>query len=142
MRVTVDLDSPSIWKMVWYAMKGSILLRKLPEIRKTSKGWHLIFRNLPITEEESLNYRRKLGDDPNRILLDSICKKKIKQVLFTEKETIYYGGLPASWIGGKGILKTCPKCGKEIIKSEKRWRIDEKRVVVFHNDDMCYFELG
>jgi hypothetical protein len=142
MRVTVDLDSQSIWKMVWYAMKGSILLRKLPEIRKTSKGWHLIFRNLPITEEESLNYRRRLGDDPNRILLDSICKKKIKQVLFTEKETIYYDGLPAGWIGGKGILKTCPKCGKEIIKSEKRWRIDEKRVVVFHNNGVCYFELG
>jgi len=98
---------------------------------------------LPITEEESLNYRRRLGDDPNRILLDMLCKKKIKQVLFTEKETIYYGGLPAWWIKkGGDILKECPKCGKEIVRSEKRWRIDEKRVVVFHNDGMCYFELG
>jgi hypothetical protein len=125
-------------------MKGSILLKKLPyKIRKTSKGWHVAWHLLPITEEESLNYRRRLGDDSNRILLDSICKKKIKQVLFTEKETIYYGGLPAWWIkkGGE-ILKECPKCGKEIIKSEKRWKIDEKRVVVFHNDGVCYFELG
>jgi hypothetical protein len=143
MRVTVDLDSQSIWRMVYYAMKGVILLKKLPEIRKTSKGWHLIFRSLHITEEESLNYRRRLGDDPNRILLDMLCKKKIKQVLFTEKETIYYGGLPAWWIkkGGE-ILKECPKCGKEIVRSEKRWKIDEKRIAVFHKDSVCYFELG
>jgi hypothetical protein len=129
-------------KIVWCIIKGTILLKKLPyKIRKTSKGWHVAWHLLPITEEESLNYRRRLGDDPNRILLDSLCKKKIKQVLFTEKETIYYGGLPAGWIGGKGILKVCPRCGKEIIKSEKRWKIDEKRVVVFHNDGVCYFDL-
>jgi hypothetical protein len=144
MRVTSDIDGNAL-RMIYYAIKGTILLRRIPHIRRTSKGWHLIWHNIPnITEEESLKYRMMLGDDEKRIALDMLCKKKIKQVLFVEKETIYYNGLPAWWIGGKReIMNICPKCRKRIVRSEKRWKIDEKRIAVFHEDgSICYFPLA
>lgn len=137
MRVTVDIDNDSVSKMLFCLVKGIILCRRLPyKIRKTEKGWHLIWKGLNIDEEKSMEYRRILGDDPNRIKLDK-NSTRIKQVLFTEKQVFYYGGIFPKWIKNKGweAVKVCPKCGKEVKFSEKRWMKDEKALIIYHTDE-------
>jgi len=58
-------------------------------IYRTRHGYHLIFSDVqregrPITEDESLEIRRKLNDDQNRIFLDSHTGR-LHQVLFSQK---------------------------------------------------------
>lgn len=137
MRVTVDIDERSLFKMLCVAVRGSILCGRLPfKIRRTERGWHLIWKGLNISEAESIKYRKILGDDPNRIKLDEECTKRIKQVLFTEKQIFYYEGISPEWIGkeGKTPIKICPFCGKEVEKSEKRWTLEEKKIIIYHKD--------
>lgn len=137
MRVTIDLDDNSTLKMIWTAIKGTILCRKLPyKIRKTERGWHLIWKGLKISEEESIEYRRRIGDDENRIKLDEECSKRIKQVLFCEKKVFYYDGIFPMWIGKEGRegIKTCPLCSREVKMSEKRWTEKDKKVIIYHTD--------
>lgn len=72
-------------------IRGSFLNGKLPaEIWRTSKGYHLIWRGLDISTEESYRRREMLGDDPNRIRLDKSSPKRIGQVLFSEKKRTYF----------------------------------------------------
>ena len=91
MRVTVDLDTHNILKVVWTIVKGIIICKRLPyKIRKTKKGWHICFRGLDIDEETMFRYRKMLGDDENRIRLDRLSEKRLKQVLFKEKVVYVY----------------------------------------------------
>lgn len=59
------------------------------EIYRTRRGFHIIWKDLPITFEQSLRYRKLIGDDKNRIALDKDCPEKPKQVLFTKKTVKY-----------------------------------------------------
>ena len=91
MRVTVDLDRKSISELMTVLVKGSVLCRKIPSnIRRTRKGYHLIWRGLPIDEQKMYLLRFRLHDDRNRIRLDILSPKRIKQVLFSEKRTVYF----------------------------------------------------
>jgi len=75
----------------WYRIAmGCILMRKLPEVRVTTKGLHLIWRENNISEKTMLVYRFILLDDINRILLDMSSPLRVKQVLFVKKEVIYH----------------------------------------------------
>jgi len=77
--------------LFWYRIiLGYILMRKFPEIRVTSKGLHLVWRNNKISVKKMFKYRLLLGDDLNRLYLDMISWKRINQVLFTKKEITYY----------------------------------------------------
>jgi len=88
MRVTVDIDTKNPLVLLTAILKGIILCRSFPEIESSRRGFHLIWYGLNIDEETMLRYRRIIGDDENRIRLDSISDKRIKQVLFTEKKVI------------------------------------------------------
>jgi hypothetical protein len=82
-----DLDTHSKIRLKWVLLKGRILCGKTAdEIYKTHRGFHIVFRNIPISFEKSLKWRKLIGDDSNRIFLDSSCPKKPKQVLFAEKK--------------------------------------------------------
>ena len=65
-------------------------MRKFPEIRVTSKGLHLVWRDNKISARKMFKYRFLLGDDLTRLYLDMISWKRINQVLFTKKEIVYY----------------------------------------------------
>jgi len=86
MRVTVDIDS-KWWNDLFRVLeKGFELGLGMPnEIRKTRRGYHIIWRGLSITKEECLELRKKLGDDEKRIMLDQTKPYKPFQVLFTKK---------------------------------------------------------
>jgi hypothetical protein len=93
MRVTIDIDSHNIFKVILCVSKGFILLKRLPKyIRKTGRGYHIVWRGLNISEKQSYIYRKVLGDDPKRIMLDlSIGKiRKQTQILFNRKEIKVY----------------------------------------------------
>lgn len=86
-----DLDTRSKIKLRWVLLKGRFLIGwTADEIYRTKRGFHLIWRNVQISEEESLRYRKILSDDKHRIELDESCPKKPKQVLFDEKKVTYY----------------------------------------------------
>jgi len=86
MRVTCDLDRKSKLRLFWALFKGRILIGKTAdEIFRTRRGWHLIYENLDISQERSLELRKRLGDDPKRIYLDTNCPKKQQQILFSQK---------------------------------------------------------
>jgi hypothetical protein len=92
MRVTIDLDSKNPFILFWVLLKGLCICKKLPDsIRKSpnKKGYHIIWSGLNITENQMLRYRRLIGDDENRIKLDSSSKKRVKQILFTKKRVRY-----------------------------------------------------
>jgi|GEM_PF-3800679 hypothetical protein len=105
MRVTCDYDFRSKIKLWYYLLKGRIMCGKwADEIYKTRKGYHVIYRGLPITFEKSIELRKKLNDDKHRIELDLSSDKRISQVLFTEKRIRYYE--PAKSFGeDKKLLK-------------------------------------
>jgi hypothetical protein len=89
MRVTVDYDSRNIFRLLLCISKGIFLLKKTPELWKTRKGFHLIWRGLPLSSYESLKLRYIIGDDRNRIELDK-STKRITQILFTSKSMHKY----------------------------------------------------
>jgi hypothetical protein len=143
-RVTVDIDSNSIMKLAICIVKGIILCKKIPfKVRKTEKGWHVIWRGLNIDERTMIKYRRILGDDPNRIKLDLEAKKRVQQVLFSEKEVHYYGYLFSKWVGSKEWITVCPICNRKILKSVKVWSEEEKCIKIYHegSDEVCVLPL-
>jgi len=91
MRVSCDLDSKNSLKLGYYLLKGTLIFFKLPsKIRITRRGFHYIWSGLFITEQKSYYYRKILGDDLNRIRLDMVSDKRLKQVLFKEKKVYHY----------------------------------------------------
>lgn len=85
MRVTIDLDDHDKQKLRWVCRKGKKICGKRPdEIWRTRHGYHVIFRELPISEERSFEIRKILGDDLNRQKID-LQGNRIKQVLFSQK---------------------------------------------------------
>lgn len=75
--------------------KGKKVCGKRPDrIYRTRHGFHLIFMDVqkegrPITEEECKTMRETLGDDSNRLRLDSYTGR-LHQVLFSEKKYRVY----------------------------------------------------
>lgn len=75
--------------------KGKKVCGKRPDrIYRTRHGFHIIFDNVqregrPITEEECIMLREKLGDDPRRVHLDSYTGR-LHQVLFSHKRVRFY----------------------------------------------------
>ena len=86
MRVTIDVDHQFNFLQI---QKGIEMFGRFPEIRKSpsGRGYHLIWRNLQISWEESMKYRRLLGDDPRRIMIDKVSRGAT-QVLFSKKRWI------------------------------------------------------
>ena len=105
MRVSLDYDNHSILKLLYYLIKGTFICKKLPsEIKKTKRGYHVTFRGLPISENQSNLIRFRLKDDLKRLHLDMSCPKKPHQVLFYRKE-IYVHEFDAfgNYVGKKRI---------------------------------------
>jgi hypothetical protein len=91
MRITCDYDFKSRIKLYYYLLKGRILCRKWADnIYRTRKGYHVIYTGLSISPERSMELRKKLNDDINRIRLDSASDKRLSQVLFSEKRIKYF----------------------------------------------------
>jgi hypothetical protein len=96
MRITVDKDNHNRINLRWTLFKGRVLIGRTPDrIYKTRKGYHLIWddvrkKGIPITEEQSMRYRKLIGDDRNRLRLDSVSDKRLKQVLFCQKDIFLY----------------------------------------------------
>ena len=116
MRVTIDLDDNSLIKLFLVIGKGMVALLKyfpriVPEIERTRKGFHVTWRHLPISEEESFKYRLLIGDDRNRINLDMQSWKRIKQVMFNYKKSDFFAHKKC---GSLTVIKEgriyCPKC--------------------------------
>jgi len=98
--------------------KGKKVCGKRPDrIYRTRHGYHLIWMDVqrqgrPITEEECIILREKLGDDSRRIHLDEYTGR-LHQILFSEKKYRVYD-LPED-INGERKL--------ERIESFKRIRV-------------------
>ena len=135
MRVTIDIDSKSKKCLYWCVFRGLLYFRKMPDIRKTMRGFHVIWRGLKINEKESYEYRKRLGDDWKRIELDKASPKRLKQVLFTEKVVTYNGYCPPKMFNTKGNRKNCPLCGKPIQKAIISWTIDNKYNAIIKKDN-------
>jgi len=85
MRVTVDKDNPTVLELMKTYFNMKYLFGKEPELRVSKSGGlnhHFVVRGLKISFLDSLNLRRFLGDDLNRIHLDEIGVGKPRQVLF------------------------------------------------------------
>ena len=113
-----DLDYRYHPKVLISLIKGIILCRKLPcQIRKTGRGWHYIWRGLPISEEQSYIYRKILYDDAKRVQLDRSLGKRRKQtqILFFRKDIKIYNK-------GKVIYKTTRNNNtlKNILKAQEK----------------------
>jgi hypothetical protein len=104
-RVTIDSDSNNRLSLLWKIFKGLLLCKKFPEIKKTSKGYHLIWGGLKIDFKKHFVYRKFIGDDINRIHLD-MNPKRIGQVLFTSKMVLVKKN-DGSW----EKMKHCKICG-------------------------------
>ena len=139
MRVTIDIDREGIRHIIVPLLKGIIVNRKLPDkIRKTGKGYHIIWSGLDISFEESIRRRKIIGDDPNRVRLDSIGTKRIKQVLFKEKVVTCKGFLPKWWSpDNQWHNDICPVCGEKMVASQKVWTDEEKAIYVLHKNYKC-----
>jgi hypothetical protein len=90
MRISIDVDGGKL-RYWWSLLKGRLLIGRTPDrIYKTRKGYHLIWEGLPISAEQSMRYRKLIGDDDRRIHLDSVSNKRLKQVLFCQKDIYIY----------------------------------------------------
>lgn len=88
--MTIDLDSPSLFRLGMCIFKGMVLTRKLPYKVKRSpskQGFHLIWHDVPIDWETCLKYRRIMKDDFRRIRFDMMYSEKrmATQILFNKK---------------------------------------------------------
>jgi len=91
MRITIDQDSKAVLSLSLKIVRGFLLFKKLPRtIRKTTKGYHLIWSGIDISERDMFKYRKMLGDDKNRIRLDMLSDKRLNQVLFSAKRITYF----------------------------------------------------
>lgn len=89
MRVTVDLDSPSLFQITKIWMRAR---NHLPDgnqrgrVSSSGRGIHIKVVGLDIDETEARHFRRCLSDDPMRIELDIRRGYRPNQVLFSKKE--------------------------------------------------------
>lgn len=91
MRVTIDIDDKSHRACLDAIKIGCLKIMKSPNyVRRTRRGWHIVWGGCNISFKDSLKLREEIGDDPNRIRLDKISKKKLPQVLFSKKEVTYH----------------------------------------------------
>lgn len=91
MRVSIDIDDKNPLKLMFTLIKGIFICKRLPKkIRITRRGFHIVWRGLNIDENTMYRYRRLIGDDPVRIDLDRCSSKRLKQVLFKEKNVYEY----------------------------------------------------
>jgi len=141
MRITADIDYNNPLRLAWSLIKGIYICKKFPSrIRMTEKGFHIIWKNVNANSKQALIYRAVIGDDRKRINLD-MEHGRIKQVLFTEKKTICFGFIHRKWIKSKKHSNICPKCNKEVIKSEKIWEEGEKVIKIYHKNNICQIPL-
>lgn len=136
MRVTIDIDKTNPITLFTCLMKGIIVCKRLPKkIRRTSKGFHIVWYGLNIDKRTMLKYRLLIGDDKKRVMLDMKARKRITQVLFCEKIVYYYHALHPRWINRKGEkITVCPVCGHPISVSVKVFTKEKKRVEIYHKD--------
>jgi hypothetical protein len=148
-RVTCDIDNDSSLPLLWSVTKGLYKLGRFPDrVRLTERGYHVIYKNLDMTEEESMRCRLVLGDDANRVKLDK-GGNRIKQVLFTFKTTTCLGYIHPVWLSRLMHKKSpspnfdiCPFCLKKVKESSKIWEDDQREIEIVHEDGTkCVFPL-
>jgi len=85
MRLSLDIDSDSLFPLFFSIFKQFIFTRRFPdELIKTRKGYHLVTHGLGIGEERCRILRALCGDDINRVRYD--CDPfRFNQVLFDHK---------------------------------------------------------
>jgi len=119
MRVTCDIDKGGVLKSL---ILGLILFNKRPEVRKTRRGYHLIWKGLNLSRDEVLRFRMILRDDPKRVIMDG-NPKKVFQVLFKEKEIYKREGsvIRNGKVIGNFLMKVnyCDVCGMALITCGK-----------------------
>jgi hypothetical protein len=151
-RITVDIDNNSIANLFYIMARGLYFLHRLPEfIRKTQKGYHLIYWGIDCNKRRSLILRKCMRDDENRIRLDMCGQgKRITQVLFREKTITIYGRIHPAWFGRVMHIKSpskrfniCPFCHKRVLMSKNIWTDEEKAIKIWHtrNKKVCIFQL-
>ncbi|GAG94740.1 unnamed protein product [marine sediment metagenome] len=88
MRVTVDKDPTSELRilMSYYNTRWISQTRFEACQSVGGEGHHFIAYGLPITQEQAIELRRWLEDDPVRIKFDEDPKGKPMQVLYTKRE--------------------------------------------------------
>jgi len=146
MRISIDLDNDSSLKLFWAIAKGHYFLGKFPEkIRKTERGVHIIYRDT-ISENESIKYRKLIGDDRNRVALDLSSDLRIRQILFTEKTTTCHGYIHPYWFrilrrkSESPNFDICP-CGRKVLASSKIWETNRKFIEINHIDGNCEYPI-
>ena len=147
MRVSLDNDNDSPLDLFWTITKGLYFLRKMPDkIRRTERGWHIIYHGLDIDENGMFKYRRILSDDLNRQKLDLSSEKRCRQILFSEKTTTCHGYIHPYWFK---IMKKksespnfdiCP-CGRKVLASSKIWETNRKVIEINHIDGNCEYPI-
>jgi uncharacterized protein YbaR (Trm112 family) len=146
-RLTLDIDRRSSLRLSLILFKGLFLMRKLPKkVRKTSKGFHIIYFGIKKQEKEINKLRFRLSEDKNRLKCDLKSPFRITQVLFTEKITTYYGSVIGELFWRMGIkppinFRICPMCGKRALKSVKTWEKDKREIEIYHKNSVCRFPL-
>ena len=87
--VTIDLDRPSRLQItaVWYNLRYSRPMSLEGRISSSGEGVHIrATYHTPLTDRQSLNIRRALGDDHQRIHYDETRPEaKPSQILFDIK---------------------------------------------------------
>jgi hypothetical protein len=87
--VTIDLDRPSRLQItaVWYNLRYSRPMSLEGRISSSGEGVHIrATYHKPLTDRQSLNIRRALGDDHQRIYYDETRPEaKPSQILFDTK---------------------------------------------------------
>jgi hypothetical protein len=94
MRVTIDRDKNTLIDFLVTVLKGYWYLHRLPDtVKKSSsgRGYHYVWFDAAKNFEHSLELRKKIGDDENRIAHDIKKRKSFKQVLFDKKVIEYVG---------------------------------------------------
>ena len=148
MRVTCDVDNDSNIPLLWCIIKGIYKIGRLPDkVRATERGYHVIWKNLNMTEEESMKHRLFIGDDENRIKLDK-GGNRIKQVLFSYKTSTTLGYVHPVWFriirmkSPNPHFTQCPECLKYVKEASKIWDVDKREIEVVHTDGTtCHFPL-
>lgn len=152
-RVTIDSDSDSSLSLLWCVFKGYLRTGKMPEkVRKSQRGYHIIWKGIDMTEKECIKARAFIGDDSNRLKMDlshiNNGDFRLNQVLFTEKTTTCLKYCHPVWFSLIGIpspnphFTQCPKCLKTIKEASKIWEEDRKEIEIVHEDGTkCVFPL-
>lgn len=134
-RITIDIDHTNGLMLMNSLLRGIYFLHRFPDtIRQTSKGFHVIYYGLNVTEDKSYRLRFCLLDDFNRISLDLRSPRRLQQILFSEKIVKYYD-VPKDY--------KCPVCGyKNIEQNTKYFTFDKKIFEVRHkNGVICTTRL-